>query len=413
MDYSKWTLKDFKEWQDMCMHCGTCVARGPMIPHNNQVLPPPEWQSPDRKCPSFEYYNFKSHTGMGRLLLTASAFRDGTPITDDLINIMYTCCSCNMCNELCPTYMPMSVMLAMREEINEQGLKLPAPLPELYENMEEKHNLFGLEQRAKTLPDLPKKGKNLYFTGCYTSYLLPQIAHVNASLLKMGGLDVCHLGIDEHCCGEVAKQAGNHKLFAKIAEENVEAVKKSGAERVIVSCAHCYKTWNEAYPNVLQQDLPFEVLHVTEVLAELLNEGKLNPEHPIKKKVTYHDPCFLRGKDNTSARTILSKIPGLELKEMDRYGRWSYCCGAGGKIALNCYPDFAASVGSERIEEAKKAADEVITACPVCFNQMRYTAKADKVELSVEDISILLAHSLGIDTELNEAYRGDKNEAQS
>ena len=88
MDFSKWTLETYKEWQDMCMHCGTCVARGPMIPHNNKELPPHEWQSPDRKCPSFEYYKFKAYTGMGRLLLTAAAFRDGTPITDDLTNIM-------------------------------------------------------------------------------------------------------------------------------------------------------------------------------------------------------------------------------------------------------------------------------------------------------------------------------------
>jgi heterodisulfide reductase subunit D len=371
-----------------------------MIPHNNQELPPHEWQSPDRKCPSFEYYKFKAYTGMGRLLLTAAAFRDGTPITDDLTNIMYSCASCNMCNELCPTFMPMNVMLAMREEINEQGLPVPAPLADLNENMEEKHNLFGLDERAKELPSLPKTGENLYFTGCYTSYLLPQIGRVNAALLKAGGLDICHLGQEEHCCGEVAKQGGNRKLFRKIAEENVEAVKKAGAKRVVVSCAHCYKTWKEDYPNALQQDLPFEVVHVTEVLADLIKEGKLKPTHPINMKVTYHDPCFMRSekKNHVAPREILESIPGLELCEMERYGRWSYCCGAGGKIALNCYPDFAAFVGRERVAEAKAAADNVVTACPVCFNQIRYTAKADEIDLEVKDISLLLAESLGIDT---------------
>ncbi|MCL2335941.1 MAG: (Fe-S)-binding protein [Firmicutes bacterium] len=401
MDFSKWTLEDYKKWQDMCMHCGTCVARGPMIPHNNRELPPDEWQSPDQKCPSLEYYNFRSHTGMGRLLLTAEVFRDNMEITDDLTNIMYTCASCGMCDELCPTYMPMKVMLAMRQEINEQGKPQPEPLAELYANMEQLKNLFGLPERAKALPELPQKGKDLYFTGCYTSYLLPKIAHVNAKIMQAGGLELCHMGGEEYCCGEVAYQGGNRKLFQQIVKQNLNKVSDTGAERLICSCAHCYKTWKEAYPNILQKELPFEVLHVTEVLAQLIADRKLIPQRPINKTVTFHDPCFLRGSVNKAPREVLRAIPGLRLKEMERYGRWSYCCGSGAKISLNCYPDYAAYTGSSRVEEAKKAADEVITACPVCFNQIRYTAKADQVDISVEDISILLAESLDISTALN------------
>ena len=147
---------------------------------------------------------------------------------------------------------------------------------------------------------------------------------------------------------------------------------------------------------MLQKDLPFEVVHVTEVLADLLKEGKLKPIKPIEKKVTYHDPCGLRGKVNQAPRDILESIPGLELQEMERYGRWSYCCGSGAKIAQNCYPDFAAFTGVERATEAKNAADECITACPVCYNQMRYTANSEDIDLSVEDISTLLAESVGI-----------------
>ncbi|MDF2538474.1 MAG: CoB--CoM heterodisulfide reductase [Herbinix sp.] len=216
LNQSKWTLEQFKEWQEICLHCGACVAHGPIIPHNNEELPPDEWQSPERKCPSLEYYKLKTFSGQGRLLLTAAVFRDRTEITDDLTNIMFTCNSCGICNEICPPYLPMHVTLACREEINEKGLPLPEPLPELFENMENKHNLFGLEKRAKSVPDLPEKGTDLYFTGCYTSYLLPEIGKVNAELLRLGGLDVSHFGTEESCCGEVARQAGNRKLLRRL-----------------------------------------------------------------------------------------------------------------------------------------------------------------------------------------------------
>lgn len=409
-DQKYWTLDEFRQWQDMCLHCGACLGHGPMDPHNNEEISPHDWNSPDRKCPSMEYYKFKTFGGQGRLLNAAAVWRDGAEITEDMIQIMYTCSTCGVCNECCPTFEPMQVILAAREEIVEQGKPMPEPLPELCENMEKKHNLFGLKERAKAVPDLPKKGENLYFTGCYTSYLLPQIGYVNAELLKAGGLDVCHLGEEEFCCGEVARQAGNIELFRKIARENIEKVKATGAKRVICSCAHCFKTWAQDYAWALQEELPFKVVHVIEVLKELVEEGKLKPEIPVDRAVTYHDPCFLRGIDfndrnakipdfvdyHKAARDLMSKIPGLELKEMERYGRWSYCCGVGGKIALNCYPDFAAEIGNERAKEAKQAADEVITACPACYNQLRYTANADDIDLKVQDISMLLAESCGI-----------------
>lgn len=399
MDYNKWTLEQYKESLDSCMHCGGCSARGPINPHNHVELPPHEWQSPNNKCPSYEYYKFRSHTGMGRLLLTASTFRDGTPITDELTNIAYTCSTCGVCNEICPTHGPMNVILALRQEIVEQGKDLPAPLKDLYGNMDEKHNLFGLEKRAKSIPTLPKKGEDVYFTGCYTSYLLPKIEKANIEVLKAGGLDLAHLGEEERCCGEVAKQSGNLELFKKMAKDNVEAMKKAGAKRVIVSCAHCYKTWKTDYPNAVEEDLPFEVVHVTDLIADLIKEGKIKLDHKINKKVTFHDPCFLREdhKDNKAPREILQSIPGIETEEMERFGRWSYCCGAGGKIALNCYPDFAAAIGNERINEAKAAADNVVTACPVCYNQLRYTAEADNVDIEVNDISVLVAEAMGIE----------------
>ena len=397
--YNAWTLDQFREWLDSCSHCGGCAARGPMNPHNNVELPPHEWQSPNNKCPPYEYYKFRSHTGMGRLLLAASRFRDNTPITDDLINIAYTCTSCGICNEICPTHGPMNTILALREEIVDQGCDVPAPLNEMFSNMENKHNVFGIESRRRATPDLPKTGADVYFTGCYTSYLLPKIERASVALLHAAGLEPAHLGEEERCCGEVAKQAGNMELFRSMAAKNVGAMERAGAKRVIVNCAHCYKTWRIDYPNAIARELPFEVVHITDLIAESIKSGKIKFEREIPKTVTFHDPCFLREdhKENMTPREILSAIPGVEISEMERWGRWSYCCGAGGKISVNCYPDFAAAIGSERIQEAKRAANCVITACPVCYNQLRFSAESEEIDINVDDITVVVAKAMGLD----------------
>lgn len=394
MNYDTWTLEMYKDWLDMCIHCGACHGRGPIEPHNWRTLPPPEFSSPDKKCPSYEYYKFKAYTGQGRLLLAADTFSNDKPISDDLVQIAYSCNSCGVCNEICPTHAPLNVILALREEINEQGCSLPAPLERISENMKNNHSIFGKKNSSKNLPDLPTEGEDVYFSGCYTSNILPKSAHAAIEILKAAGINVAYLGDAERCCGEVAKQGGNRTLFKEMAAHNVEAMKAAGAKRIIVSCAHCYKTWQRDYPALLG-DLPFEVVHISELIADLLDEGKIKFNHEVSRKVTYHDPCFLRGMHG-AARKILTNIPGLELTEMERYGRWSYCCGAGAKIALNCYPEFSAATGKERLDEALAAADQVVTACPVCHSQFTKTARAEKVEIEVHELSILAAEAMGI-----------------
>ena len=395
MDFDNWTLEDYRKWLDMCTHCGACYARGPIVPHNWRELPPPIWSSPLHKCPSYEYYKFRSHTACGRLLLAAATFMTNSEISDDLINIAYTCTSCGVCNEICIVHRPLNVVLALREEINERGLFLPAPLQRIFQNLENNYNIFGLKQRTKPIIGLPQEGENFYFTGCYTSYLLPEIAEITIQILKTAGYEIAYLGNAERCCGEMAKQSGNRALFKKIASYNVELMKKAGAKRIITSCAHCYKTWKKDYPSVLGTS-PFEIFHISELINDFLKKGKIKLWHNINKKVTFHDPCFMRGYNNEIFRKILQSIPGLKIVEMERYGRWSYCCGAGGKISLNCYPDFAYAIGIERIKEAKDVADNVVTACPVCFNQFRYIAQAEDIDIQIYDLTLLVAKSMGI-----------------
>jgi len=397
VDLSQAKLEDFRERLNLCLNCAACFYRGPIVPHNWRELPPKEWQSPLKKCPSFEYYQFRSHTALGRLTLAALVWQKNFPITDDLIKILYTCTGCDMCDEICQTFLPLYSILALREEVVEKKIPLPEPLPEINANIENLNNIFGRKTKAKGLKKLPTEGEDVYFAGCYANYRLPKIAGATVEILKAAGINVASLGDEERCCGFVSRWSGNRALANKLAQQNVEAMKKAGAKRVILSCAHGYHMWKFEYAKYVGP-LPFEVIHVTELFAELLEKGKIGFNRKIERKMAYHDPCFLgrHCKVYEQPRKVLKSIPGVELVEIERNGKWSYCCGAGAKIALNCYPDFAHATAKERLLEAMAVADTVVTACPTCFDHMKNVSGSENMELKFYEFPILVAEAMGI-----------------
>ncbi len=144
--------------------------------------------------------------------------------------------------------------------------------------------------------------------------------------------------------------------------------------------------------------LPFEVVHVAEVLGQLIDDKKLKFKNKVNKTVTYHDPCFLGrlSKIYDEPRKVLTSIPGLKLVEMERSRRWSYCCGSGAKITSSCYPEFAAANTRERLEEGKQTAGTMVTACTTCFSHMDRAAKKEGIELQIYDLPKLVAEAMGI-----------------
>jgi len=394
----KTNLKDFKESWTLCEHCGGCYYRGPIVPFNWRELPPPEWSSPLHRCPSFEYFKFRAYTALGRGNLAAVVFDDDQfPIKDDLIKIVYTCTSCGICSEVCQRYQPLTAIWALREELVRRGAPRPKPVEKIDANIEQYNNIFGAQRPPKTRSGIPTKGENIYFAGCEVRFAQPKVIEAIAEILGVANMDVAYLGDEERCCGFVAGHDGNTELLERQADQNVEALKKAGAKRVIVSCADCYKTLKIDYPLILGE-LPFEVIHVSELLAELINEKKIRFTQEVRKEVTYHDPCFLgrHCKVYDEPRKVLESIPGIKLIEMERNRRWSYCCGSGAKITSNCYPEFSAAITKERLLEGKQAADTIVTACTSCVSTMNKAAKKQGMELEVCDLSILVAEAMGI-----------------
>jgi len=171
---------------------------------------------------------------------------------------------------------------------------------------------------------------------------------------------------------------------------NVEEIKKLGVEKVIFSCAGCYRTFKKDYP-AHGVELGFEVQHISEFLADLVKEGKISFKE-LDLSVTYHDPCHLGRHLGVyqAPRNVIQAIPKVKLVEMYRNRFNAWCCGAGGGVKSG-YKDLALETADERIAEAKETGTKVlVTACPFCELNLKDAVKAKQENLEILDLTELL-----------------------
>ena len=233
----------------------------------------------------------------------------------------------------------------------------------------------------------------LYFPGCYLSYdpRLKKVARATADILNLAGVDFGILGPKENCCGESIRKTGDEELFRRLARENIKTFIDNGVKKILVSSPHCYHTFKNEYPEFM---VSFEVVHISQYLSELISEGRLEPNKEYRKKVTYHDPCYL-GRHNgiyEEPREALRKIPGLELNEMPDSRVDSLCCGGGGgRIWMETVKGERFS--DLRLEQAMEASAEVlVTSCPYCianFEDSRLTLDVTE-NIEVKDITEII-----------------------
>jgi len=388
----KTNLQQVREKWNLCMNCAACYYHGPIVPHNWLELPPEQWAAPLEKCPSFEYFLFKAYTPVGRLNLATVAFgNDSFPITEDLLEILYTCDTCGMCNEVCPAFRPVDAILAFREYIFMRGEGRPVAVKKMDERIEKSGNIFGARKAPQSrLASWPARSRDVYFAGCNARFRKPAVADAVLETLKKAGLNVAYMGSEEPCCGFVPGHDGNTALYEVQADANVKKMKEVGAERIIVSCAHCLKAW-KVYR--------FEVVHIAEIYRDLMGGGRLKFKKTFDRTVTYHDPCFLGrhgGGIYDAPRDVIRAIPGIELREMSRSRRWSYCCGSGGKISSAVHPDMATFGTMKRFSEAKEISDTIVTACTTCLAHMDGVRSKERLRMTLYDLPVLVAESMGL-----------------
>jgi Fe-S oxidoreductase len=236
----------------------------------------------------------------------------------------------------------------------------------------------------------------LYWVGCAGSFddRAKAISRAVVEVLERAGVSFAILGPRELCTGDPARRLGNEYQFQTLAEANVATMNDAGVTKVIANCPHCFNTLRNEYPDYGGR---FEVLHHSELIAELVSSGRLRPTGRVAATVAYHDPCYL-GRHNDvyrDPRRALAAVPGVETIEMPRHHERAMCCGAGG-ARMWMEEKIGKRINEERMDEAASTgADTVGVACPYCLIMLDDGARARGDETRVLDIAQVVARSLG------------------
>jgi heterodisulfide reductase subunit D len=274
----------------------------------------------------------------------------------------------------------MEIIVELKRHARRQGLVPPDEVRFLCDAVREFRNISGEpnEDRLRWSSNLPQPLEGidgardadiLYFVGCIASFY-PRAYGISqgfSRMLQHAGLRVTTLGGREWCCGYPLLHAGLHDEIGEVVEHNLEQVKRLGAKTLVTTCPSCYYTWKMLYPRFAPVPSDITVLHATQLLAELLESGRLRPGR-LPRVVTYHDPCDLARKceETEAPRYVLRSVPGLELREMANTAMNTLCCGGGGDVKL-LDPDTTLAVALRRIEQAVDIeAETVVSACQQC-----------------------------------------------
>jgi Fe-S oxidoreductase len=320
-------------------------------------------------------------------------------VTDDVV---WDCVTCGACVHECPVSIEhVDHIVDLRRHLLMVEARFPSEAEPMLRDVERASNPWGKPQSERAAwaegidlrvlepGDAPPEV--LYWVGCAGSFDERARAGVTstARLLRLAGLDVAILGPRESCTGDPARRMGNEYVFQAFAEQNVGTLDEAGVTKIVTSCPHCFNTLQNEYPDFGGR---YEVVHHTELLAELVRMGRLSPR-PGTSEITYHDSCYLaRHNDVVAApREIVERI-GTTL-EMANHGRRTFCCGAGG--AHMWMEERASPINEERVRQAAETgADTLAVACPFCTLMLDDGARQTGSDLRVADVATLLEESL-------------------
>lgn len=322
---------------------------------------------------------------------------------------VWSCTSCKACDENCPVGIEiLDKILDMRRYLSLMESDFPTELGVAYKNLENSSNPWGMGQqsRAEWAEDLdvkviepgePLESEYLYWVGCAGSFddRNRRVARSTAMLLKHAGVDFSILGPSELCTGDPARRSGNEYLFQMLAFQNIETLNEAGVKKVITHCPHCFNVMSNEYP---QYGGEYEVIHHSELLQHLIDEGRLTPGDALAgKRIVLHDSCYL-GRHNDiydPPRKVVASIGGVQVLEMERNRTKSFCCGAGG-ARMWMEERMGKKINIERTDEALSTEPDIIAvACPFCLVMLDDGAKErGRDDVKVGDLSMLIAASL-------------------
>jgi Fe-S oxidoreductase/nitrate reductase gamma subunit len=388
---------------DACTRCGRCQDNCPAYLSGKPLSPKKVIQDLRAHLLERAPILLKSKGGEENPGTDTKAMIGGVILEDEIWN----CTTCFACQEVCPVFIePMAKVIEMRRNL----VLEQAAIPETGEGALRSIEARGHPWRGTTLSrtdwaeglEIKTLAEDsdidiLFWVGCTEALeeRSVKVAQAIAKILKLAGINFGILGTEETCCGDPARRLGNEYLFQLQAQGNIELFKNYGIKRIVTACPHCYNTLKHEYP---QFGSEFEVVHHSEFIARLLQEGKLRIIKGGSGVVTYHDSCFL-GRYNDiyePPRQILNNMPDITVVEMERNRERGFCCGAGGGHLWLEEQREGERINEMRTEQAMAVKAQLIaTACPYCLQMFEdgIKAKAAEESLKVMDIAELVAES--------------------
>lgn len=342
---------------------------------------------------------------------------------------LWSCTTCRNCEQQCPVGNEhVDKIIDMRRHLVLMEGSLPSDAQRALQNIERQSNPWGISRsrRAEWIEDCMQKTgihvptmKELVASGKEAELLLwvgsmgsfdnrsRKLLFDLIRLLHEASVSFAVLGLEEKSSGDTARRIGNEMLYQQLAQENIETLHRYQVKRIVTPCPHTYHTFKNEYGD-LGLSPNIEILHHSELLLQLLHEGRLIPAYEQNENIVYHDSCYL-GRYNgiyDAPRAILQAIPGVELKEMERSHENAMCCGAGGGLM------WMEEQGGTRVNNARAAqalAQEpslISTACPYCLTMLEDGVKgiAEQGHIETKDVAEILAASVcGTDESHTEA----------
>jgi Fe-S oxidoreductase len=335
----------------------------------------------------------------------------GDVITEEEI---WACTTCRNCEDQCPVMNEhVDKIIDLRRYLVLTEGKMDPDAQRAMQNIERQGNPWGLNRKERenwrdvredvhipTVKEMKKAGEEfdyLFWVGSMGSFdnRSQKIALSFAKLLNEAGVKFAILGNKEKNSGDTPRRLGNEFLFQELATQNITEFEKHDVKKIITIDPHAYNIFKNEYPDF---GLEAEVYHHTELLAKLVEEGKLKPQYEVNETITFHDSCYL-GRYNEvydPPREILKAIPGVQLNEMERNREKGMCCGAGGGLMWT-EEDTGHRVNVARTEQALAVSPSVISSgCPYCLTMLSDGTKAKEVEdnVSTLDVAELLEKSV-------------------
>ena len=331
---------------------------------------------------------------------------------------MTSCTECGRCQSQCPAC-PVDIehidhIVNMRRFQVLVESEFPSQLNGTFRNLETAGNPWGSNKNDREgwisemdFPirvvegTLPEDVEYLFWVGCAGAYeeRAKKTTKAVAELLHIAGVEFAVLGKRETCTGDPARRAGNEFLYQILSKENIdtftqvfETRKDKGTKKVVVTCPHCFTTIGRDYA---QSGYELQVVHHTQLLNQLVREGRLIPVNKSEKSLTYHDPCYL-GRHNQvfEAPRELLQATGVTITEMPRNQERSFCCGAGGG-RMWMEEKLGTQINLNRVDEAlATGVEEVAVACPFCRVMVTDGVAARESQVQVLDVAQALLRAV-------------------